>query len=115
MTVPVTPSDRVLAYRDFTRETSNDFTRNDRAYLLSGLVSEVGELADMHKKFVATRGSEDKWNSQKDACLELGDLLWYLTRLADTHGLTLYDLMAANTDKLRTRMRQGTILKRDGR
>jgi NTP pyrophosphatase (non-canonical NTP hydrolase) len=115
MTVNVTPSDRVLAYRDFTRQTANDFTRNDRFYLLSGLVSEVGELADMLKKYIATGGSEYKWNSQKEAGLELGDLLWYLTRLADTHGLTLYDVMNMNEEKLRARILQGTILKRDGR
>jgi NTP pyrophosphatase (non-canonical NTP hydrolase) len=104
-----------LQYREFTRETSNEFTEHNRTYLLAGLMSEVGELADLLKKFIATGGADDRWHTQSEILPELGDILWYVTRLADTHGLGLEDLMLYNMEKLRARMQAGTIVTRMGR
>ena len=44
---------------------------------------------------------------------ELGDVLWYVSQMAETFGLGLEDIAQANVDKLRSRMERDKI-KGDG-
>lgn len=64
-----------------------------------GLAGEVGEVVELIKK--------DRFQSQPldrdKLCLELGDVLWYLTNMAAGFGLTLEQIANANRDKLRKR------------
>lgn len=68
-----------------------------------GLAGEVGEVVELIKK--------DRFQSQPldraKLCLELGDVLWYLTNMAAGFGLTLEDVANANRDKLRKRYPTG--------
>ena len=41
--------------------------------------------------------------------LELGDVLWYISALADDLGVTLEEIAQANVDKLRSRMERNKI------
>ena len=45
--------------------------------------------------------------------LELGDVLWYISALADDLGVTLEEVAQANVDKLQSRMARNKI-KGDG-
>jgi NTP pyrophosphatase (non-canonical NTP hydrolase) len=45
--------------------------------------------------------------------LELGDVLWYISALADDLGVTLEEVAQANVDKLKSRMERNKI-KGDG-
>lgn len=73
------------------------------AYTL-GLASESGEVAGKVKKLL--RG--DEWSAGAIAD-ELGDVLWYLSRLADTLGYSLQDIANRNYNKLSVRHLSGTI------
>lgn len=96
-------------YVEFTRTTSvypgaNEHSFSEVLYLTLGLASEAGEVAGKVKKIV--RG--DKVDPESYVA-ELGDVLWYLVRLADNIGLTLEDLAELNSSKLSKRKEAGTI------
>jgi NTP pyrophosphatase (non-canonical NTP hydrolase) len=78
--------------------------RGDAPYAL-GLAGEAGEVADMVKKSLREKGFAKPIEGPREHefILELGDTLWYLTRLAQRHGHTLAQVMALNVDKLVTR------------
>lgn len=74
-------------------------------YYALGLTSEAGEAGDMVKK-AYRRGEWKKpieGEREREFILELGDVLWYLTRLATRHGHTLEQIMDLNIDKLERR------------
>lgn len=64
-----------------------------------GACSEAGEIADIAKKHLAF----NKPISEQDLKLEVGDVLWYLTRILDLYGWTFEEVMQANIDKLKKR------------
>lgn len=98
-------------YLELTRATSNDRTRYNSTYLIFGLCSEAGELADLKKKAIAN----DTTYEINDVIAEMGDVLWYLTRLADSFDLTLGKIRDVNAAKLQARQAQGTLVSREGR
>ena len=70
-----------------------------------GLCGEAGEAADMIKK--------DTYHSvpykREEMVKELGDVLWYLTALAEDHGLRLADIAEENMRKLKERYPDGFV------
>lgn len=63
-----------------------------------GLGGETGEVLELLKKDV-----RDYRLIRDDLILELGDLLFYLTKVAHQHSISLDEVMAGNVDKLRSR------------
>ncbi len=63
-------------------------------YLLSGLVSQVGEIANRLKKRL--RDGADYVNLKAEIKERLGYALWYVATLADELGLSLNDIAAEN-------------------
>ena len=78
-------------YMDFTRRTAKYPKRREKEYLMIGLMNEAGEVGGAFKKEI--RDHVDNTDLIID---EMGDVLWYLTRLSD--------LMINNIDKLFQRM-----------
>lgn len=73
------------------------------AVMALGLAGEAGEVADLLKKKMG-HGHPldlDKLTS------ELGDVLWYVTALAECAGLTLDEIARYNVAKLRKRYPNG--------
>ena len=71
-------------------------------YYALGLAGETGEVIEIIKKDNRVKD----WRRPLEPgalALELGDVLWYITRLANKHGFTLADLMRLNVEKLSTR------------
>jgi len=70
-------------YVQMTRETAT--YPNDRAmeYLRMGLIGELGEVAELLKREVRGDGLNDARMLKLRLTGELGDVLWYCTRLAD--------------------------------
>lgn len=68
-----------------------------------GLTGEAGEFADMMKKHHGHGHDLD----EKKAAKELGDVLWYLSVLADSIGYSLSDIATMNVTKLRERYPNG--------
>lgn len=78
-------------------------------YYALGLAGEAGETVDKLKKVYRDRGGEFSDDDRKALGLELGDVLWYLTRLADRLGLTLEEVMVKNVEKLASRAERGKL------
>ena len=64
-----------------------------------GLAGEAGECADYVKKVVHHEKELDRDHLVK----ELGDVMWYLSRVADHYDITLSEVMTTNIDKLAKR------------
>lgn len=74
-------------------------------YPILGLIGEVGEFTNKYKK-VLRDGAEF---SKEDATSELGDILWYLSNLADDMGIRLNDVASRNMAKLIDRQNRGVL------
>ncbi len=109
-------------YAKFLDETSW-YTHTDEGnapelmYLTLGLAGESGEFADAVKKIVRACGAHNdegfeelmlQDGGQHKLADELGDVLWYLVKLASFLGLTVEQLMLKNTHKLHERLRKKT-------
>lgn len=74
-------------------------------YLALGLTGEAGEVAEKIKKMVRDGGLLDL-----DAIIaELGDVLWYLSQMANELGLGLAHVAGKNIDKLQDRYERKAI------
>ena len=97
-------------YRDFCRTTAiyPDAGKGNLPELMYlGLgIGEGGEIQGKIKK-----AYRDGMPSAFAAGIahELGDLLWYIMRLADVLGFTLEDIIAMNKAKLRSRRERGAL------
>jgi len=64
-----------------------------------GLVTEAGEVKDAIKKHTAYGSELDIANIKE----ELGDIFWYVGRIAELYNWTFEELMQLNIDKLKSR------------
>ena len=76
-------------------------------YSVLGLSGEAGELANKLKKTIRD-GSEGR-PTQSDIAAELGDVLWYVSAVADNLGFSLEEIATSNLTKLRLREENGTL------
>lgn len=97
---------------DFYPKRSDEYSI---LYYTLGLVGEAGEAAEKIKK--RSRDGKRDQNGEllehpddfkQGLVKELGDVLWYLTAVADQIGCDLQDVIDANYLKLTDRMRRGT-------
>ena len=75
--------------------TGND---SELSYLAFGLNGEAGDVADKIKKHL-----RDGKLDIGGIIYELGDVCWYVARLADSLGYSLEDILAINNAKLESR------------
>lgn len=71
---------------------------NELTYLALGLNGESGEVADKVKKYL-----RDGKLDIGGIVYELGDVCWYIARLADSLGYDFEDLLTINHAKLEDR------------
>lgn len=83
-------------------------TKLDQMVWSLGLAGEAGEFADMMKKHHGHGHELDK----KKAAKELGDVLWYVSVLADSIGYNLDSIAQLNVQKLRERYPDGFSVER---
>lgn len=74
-----------------------------------GLTGEAGELADKIKKVYRDKCGVFKQEEREAIAKELGDVLWYLTRLGATLGFSLEQIAEINVEKLADRAKRGKI------
>jgi len=88
------------------------------AYCAMGLTGEAGEVADKIKKLYRDKefNTLDKVgrmiviDEERHAIAkELGDVLWYITALANEFGLSLEEIAQMNYDKLIKRRKTNTL------
>lgn len=81
------------------RHPERDADEMRQLFIMStGLGGETGEVLEVLKKMVRD-GKFDRFKLAD----ELGDVLYYLTRIATWHGFTLDQIQVANMLKLRAR------------
>lgn len=78
-------------------------------YYVLGIAGETGELCEKIKKLFRDKGGiiDDEFKDMVKK--ESGDVLWYLTRLANQFDITLEEIAQANSDKLIDRMKRNVI------
>lgn len=107
-------------YQDFTATT--DKAGTDLNCVL-GLLGECGEIAEKVKK--TTRAVNADYphgintvdfscypytdGDRKELAKEVGDVLWYASRLADNLGYKLGDIVRMNVEKLSSRKTRGLL------
>jgi NTP pyrophosphatase (non-canonical NTP hydrolase) len=74
-------------------------------YFTLGLCSEAGEVADKIKK----QSRDGTVVSRKELAKELGDVLWYVTAIANIIGVELEAVAVMNLNKLKDRQARNKI------
>ena len=77
-----------------------------REYLVAGLAGEVGEVASLFAKHWR---ADQEWLDYSEVAAELGDVLWFITMLADEVGYDLTEVAQGNLDKLADRAVRGKL------
>lgn len=97
----------------YQRESAKTWTSKDRdtvvenlTHALFGLSTETGEVIDLFKKTWFTPNRIDNWDKVR-LTDELGDVLYYLCRIADQYSITLDEIMEYNLTKLNKRYGDG--------
>ncbi|GAA0178512.1 nucleoside triphosphate pyrophosphohydrolase family protein [Clostridium sediminicola] len=92
-------------YQEEMKRTAGDMSNLKECLSLGamGISGEAGEVTDYIKKVVYHSHEMSKENLVK----ELGDVLWYITYLAETVGYKLEDIAEINKNKLRKRYPDG--------
>jgi len=104
----------IKEYQKFTRTTAvypeaNTGSMEEIKYLTLGLAGEAGEVANLIKKSVR-RGDDFLLVHGKDKLMdELGDVAYYLIRMADAIGVEFGEVLFQNQEKLNRRKAEGTL------
>jgi len=100
------------SYKKFTRDTAQYPKEVEMEYLMIGLANEVGEVLGKFKKHM--RGDKMVVEDFNNALVaEMGDVMWYYARILDILGVSFYDVMIGNIQKLHSRMARD-VIKGDG-
>lgn len=73
-----------------------------------GLLEEAGEVAGVFKRLL--RGDYGPDIAATKLFKELGDIMWYLSQIAEDNDWTLEDVAKSNLDKLESRRLRNTIV-----
>ncbi|MGA1697551.1 MAG: nucleoside triphosphate pyrophosphohydrolase family protein [Ilumatobacteraceae bacterium] len=96
-------------YQEATKSTAIYNEEVALIYTTLGLVSEAGEVADKVKKAIRDHESVIDDDRIEMIALELGDVMWYVARIADTLGLNLEYVAEKNLEKLSSRRDRDAI------
>lgn len=96
-------------YQQQTKSTAIYPKENAIEYCTLGLCGEAGEIANKVKKIIRDNNGVITEQSKLDLKAELGDVQWYLARLADDLGFNLDDVVNENLQKLEQRKLNKTI------
>lgn len=92
------------AYQREARKTAVYPVELGLIYSVLGLTGEAGELANKVKKTI-----RDGNVSVDELAAELGDVLWYVSAVADNLGFKLEYIAETNLNKLRNRAERNAI------
>jgi NTP pyrophosphatase (non-canonical NTP hydrolase) len=99
-------------YQIWTRSTAiypNTRKSDSVNYVIHGLVGEAGELSNKWKKVIRDDGGVLSNLKLEELRAELGDVAWYLARLADELEISLETLFENNREKLDSRKSRNVI------
>jgi NTP pyrophosphatase (non-canonical NTP hydrolase) len=95
-------------YQELTARTENHTDLNEalKEYAF-GIAGESGEVIDDIKKIVYHGHNPENFLVKEHIAQELGDLLWYLARIAAKFNVNLEDIAIGNIAKIRVRYPEG--------
>jgi len=73
--------------------------QEDNFHMILGMLTEVGEMADVFKKNLAYNKDIDWINVEE----ELGDLMWYVANFCRINNFNLNKILDINIEKLKLR------------
>lgn len=91
----------IKEYQESSKRTNADLgsVLMNELHMVLGMQTEVAEIADVYKKHIAYGRDLDLVNVKE----EIGDLMFYVVNLCNTHNWDLRDIMKTNIDKLKAR------------
>lgn len=92
-------------YVDFINSTWHTIQPDEFGHAKDGLVSEVGEVAGLFQRAHRGDGPLDHRKLEK----ELGDVIYYWTKLCELYGLNPEDVIALNRAKISDRQKRGVL------
>ena len=78
-------------------------------YYVLGMAGEMGEFQEKVKKLFRDQDGLLTIASRQEMTYELGDVLWYMARLASRMGITMEEVAALNIIKLSSRHKRKKI------
>ena len=78
-------------------------------YLALAINGEAGEIAEKVKKLYRDKDGVGDMNFAKSIAKELGDVLWYISVMADELGFTLDEIAQMNIEKINSRKERGVL------
>lgn len=96
-------------YQEATKSTAIYPPEAAIEYLVLGLASEAGEVAGKLKKLIRDPEAMTKEEWRKVVISEMGDVLWYIARLADELDTPLSEVALENLNKLLSRKERGML------
>lgn len=93
-------------YEDFCIKTDKTYRclhSTCEYHYVTGLAAEVGEVAALYQKAIRSEEILYVVVDGSELMSELGDVLWYLTRLANQNGISLERVIQYNMQKLTRR------------
>ena len=93
-----------MKLNDYVKWTGNTCAKlesklMDNIHMLLGMTTEIGELQDVFKKYIAYKKEID-WVNVKE---ELGDLLFYISSFSRINNFDLEEILETNVKKLESR------------
>ena len=101
--------DFIQEYQEFCRLTAIYDPSRGVEYCILGLVGEAGELANKFKKVIRDDYGHMTLDKRNDLLSELGDVCWYVARLAHELGYSMETVMQHNMDKLKDRYERNQL------
>lgn len=103
-----------MQFSDYQKQSAKTLIKgNDEILVLArmalGLAGESGEVAEKIKKVLRDSDGQISAEVRSELCHELGDVLWYLARLADIAEVDLSKIAEINLEKLESRQKRGKL------
>ena len=104
-----------MDFNEYQKLASRTATFNDNSavsplvYLALGVAGESGEVVEKIKKIVRNDGGKVSSEKKEDLKKELGDVLWYLSQMAQVLGYNFEEVAKTNIEKLASRKNRGVI------
>lgn len=93
-----------MMFDDYQKEALRTASNKRKLEVFTlGLVGEAGEVAELVKKHLG----HDQPLPREKMVKELGDVLWYLSNLANLLGINLDEVASKNVEKLKLRYPNG--------
>jgi NTP pyrophosphatase (non-canonical NTP hydrolase) len=96
-------------YQQWTESTAIYPKDSSLPYVALGLTGEAGEIANKVKKIIRDDAGQLTFERKHDLVNELGDVMWYVARMATELGVSMSAVLLINQSKLNSRLQEGTI------